>query len=50
MLDWILNPEGVSYGAYVILWIALLVMLPVALIVGVLRAVWEWRERKDGKR
>ena len=26
MLDWILNPYGVSLGAYVILWIALLVL------------------------
>jgi hypothetical protein len=26
MLDWILNPYGVSLGAYVIVWIALLVL------------------------
>lgn len=27
MLDWILNPFGVSLGAYVVLWIGLLVIL-----------------------
>lgn len=48
MLEWLFNPEGVSYFAYVILWIGLLVMLPVAIIVGVLRAVWSWREKRDG--
>jgi uncharacterized membrane protein len=48
MIDWLLNPSGVSYVWYVILWIGLLVMLPVAIIVGVFRAVLEWRERKDG--
>lgn len=50
MFDWIFNPTGVSYGAYVVLWIGLLVMLPVAIVVGCLRAVWSWRERRDGKR
>lgn len=50
MLDWIINPEGVSYVAYVILWIGLLIILPVAFVVGFLRAMWSWREKKDGKR
>lgn len=50
MMDWILNPYGVSYVWYVILWVGLLVMLPVAIIIGVLRAVWEWREVRDGKK
>ena len=50
MFDFILNPENVHYGAYVILWIGLLVMLPVAIVVGVLRSVWAWREKRDGKR
>ena len=31
MLDWILNPYGIDLGAYVILWLALLIMLPVAI-------------------
>lgn len=48
MLDWIVNPYGVPYAAYVVLWIALLVIVPVAIVVGVLRAVWAWREERDG--
>lgn len=38
MLDWILNPYGIDLGAYVILWLALLIMLPVAIVVGVVKA------------
>jgi len=49
MLDWILNPYGVDLGAYVILWIALLVMVPVAIIVGVVKTISERRkDRGDG--
>jgi membrane-anchored protein YejM (alkaline phosphatase superfamily) len=48
MLDWLLNPSGVPYVAYVVLWIALLVILPVAFVVGLLRAIWAWREGRDG--
>ena len=40
--------SNIPYGAYVILWIALIVVFPVVLIVGVLRAIWEWRENRDG--
>jgi hypothetical protein len=49
MLDWILNPYGIDLGAYVILWIALLVMVPVAIIVGVVKTISERRkDRGDG--
>lgn len=50
MFDWIVNPYAVPFVAYVVLWIALIVMLPVALLVGGLRALWAWREKRDGKR
>jgi hypothetical protein len=40
----------IPYIAYVVLWIGLLVLLPVSLIVGAMRAMWEWRERRDGKK
>lgn len=36
MLDWILNPFGVSLGAYVILWIGLLISLFVGIVAGVI--------------
>jgi hypothetical protein len=39
MLDWILNPYGIDLGAYVVLWIALLVTVPVAIVVGIVKAV-----------
>lgn len=35
MLDWILNPFGVSLGAYVILWIGLLISLVIGIVAGV---------------
>ena len=50
MLDWILNPEGVQYSAYVFLWVMLIVFIPVAIVVTALRVFWDWRERKDGKK
>lgn len=39
MLDWILNPFGVSLGAYVILWIGLLLSLVVGLVAGIVTFV-----------
>lgn len=36
MLEWILNPFGVSLGAYVILWIGLLISLIVGLVAGII--------------
>ena len=45
MLDWILNPYGVDLGAYVVLWIALLVIIPVAVVVGIIKAVNGRRRR-----
>jgi hypothetical protein len=36
------------YWAYVILWIALIIVFPVALIIGILRAIWDRKERRDG--
>jgi hypothetical protein len=47
MLDWILNPYGIDLGAYVVLWVALLVMLPVALVVGVVKAVRGNRQDRE---
>lgn len=38
----------VSYSAYVVLWIALFVIFPVALIVAGFRSLLAWRERRDG--
>ena len=37
MLDWLLNPYGIDLGAYLILWVGLLVIIPVALVVGVVQ-------------
>lgn len=37
-MGWILNPYGVDLGAYVVLWLALLVIVPVALVVGIVKA------------
>jgi hypothetical protein len=45
MLDWILNPYGVDLGAYVVLWIALLIIIPVAVVVGIIKAVSGRRHR-----
>ena len=39
MLDWILNPYGVSLGAYVILWIALLVITSVSFVVALVQVL-----------
>jgi hypothetical protein len=39
VLDWILNPYGVSLGAYVILWIALLVIIPISFIIAVVQGL-----------
>jgi len=45
MLDWILNPFGVSLGAYVVLWIGLLVCLVVGVIAAVVSMVRERNRR-----
>jgi hypothetical protein len=40
MLDWILNPFGVDLGAYVVLWIGLIVILigsAIAAVVSMIR-------------
>jgi len=40
MLDWILNPFGVDLGAYVVLWIGLLLILvgsAIAAVVSLIR-------------
>ena len=37
MLDWILNPFGVSLGAYTILWIALLLILIGSVIAAIVK-------------
>jgi hypothetical protein len=39
MLDWILNPFGVSLGAYVVLWIGLLVCLVIGGIAGIVSLI-----------
>jgi hypothetical protein len=47
MIDWILNPYGIDLGAYLILWAALLIMIPVALVVGIVQTVRQ-RRREPG--
>lgn len=39
MIEWILNPYGIDLGAYVVLWLGLLVIVPVAFVVGVVKAI-----------
>ncbi len=39
MLDWILNPFGVSLGAYAVLWIGLVVCLVGAVIATVVTMI-----------
>lgn len=39
MLDWILNPLGVDLGAYVVLWIGLIIILIGSVIAAVARVV-----------
>ena len=39
MLEWILNPYGIDLGAYVVLWLALLIILPIAIVVGVVKTL-----------
>lgn len=38
MLNWILNPFGVDLGAYVVLWIGLLIITPIAFVIGFIKA------------
>ena len=49
MLDWILNPTGTPYAAYVILWIILAVSIPAAFVWTLIK-MWTRREKKDGLR
>lgn len=49
MLDWLLNPEGVPYWGWVIFWIGLILILPIAFIAGLVHA-WRSQEKRDGKR
>lgn len=44
MLDWILNPYGVSAGAYAILWIGLGVIVVGAVVATIVKMV----RHKDG--
>lgn len=39
MLDWIINPYGIDMGAYVILWVALLVIVPISAVVAIIKAM-----------
>ena len=39
MVDWILNPYGVGLGYYIILWIALLVIVPVSFVVALVKVL-----------
>jgi hypothetical protein len=45
MLDWILNPFGVSLGAYVVLWIGLLVCLVIGVIAGIVSLIRDRNRR-----
>jgi ABC-type phosphate transport system permease subunit len=37
------------YGAYVVLWIALILAVPFAVVAALIQ-VWNMREKRDGKR
>lgn len=45
MLDWILNPFGVDLGAYVVLWIGLIIILIGSVIAAVVRVVFRRDKR-----
>lgn len=40
MLDWILNPFGVDLGAYVVLWIGLILILIGSVIAAVVKVMF----------
>jgi hypothetical protein len=40
MLSWILNPFGVDLGAYVVLWIGLLVIVIGSLVVALFKLIF----------
>ena len=40
MLNWILNPFGVDLGAYVVLWIALIVILVGSFVANIFKAIF----------
>ena len=39
MIEWILNPYGIDLGAYVVLWLAFLVIIPVAIVAGIVKSI-----------
>ena len=41
--------SGVPYGAYVLLWMVIVVSIPVAFVAALIQ-VWRHREKRDGKR
>lgn len=47
MLDWILNPEGVSYPAFVIFVVGSIAALGIGFVVG-LTKFYKNREKRDG--
>lgn len=40
MLDWIINPFGVDLGAYIVLWIALILIVIGSLVSTVIKMVF----------
>jgi len=40
MLNWIINPFGVDLGAYVVLWVGLLVIIIGSVVVTVIKAIF----------
>lgn len=49
MPDWIVNPYGIPYAAWVIFAIGLLVCTVIGIIAG-LSTLWTRREKRDGLR
>ena len=48
MLDWILNPYGIDLGAYVVLWVALLIIVVVSMVGGIVAAIRVARRGRGG--
>jgi hypothetical protein len=40
MLNWIINPFGVDLGAYVVLWVGLLVILISSVVVAIIKTIF----------
>lgn len=49
MFDFILNPEGVSYIAFVIFWIGALIAVMIGIGAGVV-SMFKYREKRDERR